>query len=221
MSDDEWSPLLRSDAWKSYISQIKHTPDHLHQNPLTPISICGLRLSRAIHYQRHENENTANVPELDGRTPLFGAIIGGDVGCVGQLMEFGALPNTIDHCGVFPLLLAVASQNEDITECLLDHGADPNLAQLRTGTRAVHIAARYGDPVVFRLLIRYNADLDVEDISGKNALYFAAENGHAEIVQLLYQNGATITSPAMNVALANNHYVLAEFLRMGWDGMGG
>lgn len=213
MSDDKWSAGSR--AWLTYMSQIKHTPDHLHQNPLTPISFCGLRLSRAIHYQIHENANTVNVPELDGRTPLFGAIIGGDVGCVRQLMEFGALPNTIDHCGVFPLLLAVARQNEDITEYLLEHGADPHLSQLRTGTRAVHIAARYGDPDVLRLLLRYNADLDVEDISGKNALYFAAENGHTEIVKILYQNRATITSSAMNVALANNHYVLAEFLRMG------
>ena len=209
MSGDEWSSHRRS-----YLSQIKHTP--VHQNPLTAISFCGLQLSRAIHYQRTENENTANVPELDGRTPLFGAIIVGDVGCVRQLMEFGALPNTIDNDGVFPLLLAVARQSESITEYLLEHGADPHFSQSHTGTRAIHIASRNGDPDVLRLLIRYNVNLDaVEDTSGNNALYFAAENGHTEIVEILLQNGAVVTNSAIQVAKDNGHYILAECLWMG------
>jgi ankyrin repeat protein len=165
-----------------------------------------------IHYQKVDDINTVNVPELNGKTPLFGAILAREQGCVNALLNFGALPNITDNDGVFPLLLAVVEPCDDMTDLLLEKGADPNQSQLSTGTRPVHNASRLGNTDVLHLLIRYNADLDAVDINGKNAMTFASSNGHTEIVEILINHGAIITIAAINAARENGHFRLADYI---------
>lgn len=197
----------RHHAWK--LKSLATVP---YLNPLTEASGEGMMLARMIHYQRIDNINTVNVPELNGQTPLFGAILSRDSGCVHALLNFGALSNITDNDGVFPLLLAVVEPCDDMADLLLLQGADPNQSRQSTGTRPVHTASRHGNTDVLHLLIRYNADLNAEDYDGKNALCIAASEGHTEIVEILVDNGVDITMAAVHAASDSGHYRLADFI---------
>ncbi len=56
----------------------------------------------------------------------------------------------------------------------------------------VHIAASTGNIEVLQELVRFNADVNVAHrFAHSTALHFAAEMGHADMIRLLCQLGAT------------------------------
>ena len=62
---------------------------------------------------------------IDGRTPLVGAVLNDKEKCAEVLLQFQANPNQADESGVSPLMHAVINNNRNIARLLIQHGANP------------------------------------------------------------------------------------------------
>ena len=58
----------------------------------------------------------------------------------------------------------------------------------------LHNVARVGDADWCRVIVEGGAAVDAKDSEGKTALFWAAQNWHAETVQLLEQLGANVNA---------------------------
>jgi ankyrin repeat protein len=68
---------------------------------------------------------------------------------------------------------------------LLDKYADPNITDDEEHFTALMYAASEGQLDVVKLLLSAKADPSLKDVDGDNALVFAKNNGHSEVVVLL------------------------------------
>ena len=87
-------------------------------------------------------------------TPLYLAVVNGDLDLVRTLLASGADPNTEDDFGYRPLHRATnSSEGTEIVRLLLDAGADPNAPdQDLEELTPLHLAARGSKAMVEMLL---------------------------------------------------------------------
>lgn len=68
-----------------------------------------------------------------------------------------------------------------------------------SGYTAIHVAALYGHVDVVEILLKYSANIDEEDLTGKRRpLHFAAGGRQRAMVKFLIQKGAQIDAKACN-----------------------
>jgi uncharacterized protein len=108
-----------------------------------------------------EDPSLANAYGDDGFQPLGLACFFGHIEAARVLLEYGADPNTLarnEHIQTNALHAAAASENKgpdvryELCKLLLDHGADPSIAQGGSDFRAVDAARQDGDESLERLL---------------------------------------------------------------------
>ena len=68
----------------------------------------------------------ANLPDVEGNTPLMAAIISGNVEIVPLLLKAKSNVNLSNKSGETPLIIAVKNRNPQLARLLLDAGADPD-----------------------------------------------------------------------------------------------
>lgn len=157
-------------------------------------------------------------------TPLCYAIIGGNAAIVELLIERGAI---IEPYSKDLLDYAVGEDRVEITEMLLENGADPSKAPhiLDDGSEMRQLLKAHGVPSedinaqnhmgwprlvyicrgdkgehpedVLRLL-ELGADIDVRNHKGQTALHCAAKAGFLKVIDLLIKKGATVDAPDNN-----------------------
>ncbi|MCM1158568.1 MAG: ankyrin repeat domain-containing protein [Bacteroidales bacterium] len=82
----------------------------------------------------------------------------------------------------------------------------------------LHVASAHGQIEIVEYLIKCGLNVNQNgDISGGTPIRSAAENGHLDIIELLYQNGAKFdvseaTRNPLFGAICNGHYEVAKFL---------
>ena len=158
-----------------------------------------------------------NAPQADGMTALHWAALRDDADVARLLLESGARASAANRYGVTPLTLACTNGNGELVEMLLDAGADPNTA-LPGGETALMTASRTGRIGPVKALLRRGADpkatvhgmgrqegaganaflrrmndpsvLDYRPKSEQTALFWAAAEGHAEVIAELIEFGA-------------------------------
>ncbi len=121
----------------------------------------------------------------DGRTALMYAAFNGHKEIMEQLIKKGAAVNLTDNFGRTALMFASSGPYPDAVKLLLTNQADPNIADKEEHFTALMYAAAEGQTEIVRILITYKADPKLKDIDGDNALTFAQNNGHPDIVKLL------------------------------------
>lgn len=133
-----------------------------------------------------KEESVLHEPTSDGFSPLGIACFFGRADIVRLLVKKGANVNQASNNAmkVAPLHSAVAIQNLEIVQFLLDNGAEINAAQ-ESGVTALHSAAHHGNKAMVKLLLKHGADKNTSMKNGKTPLDFAKEDGHKDIVQLL------------------------------------
>ena len=97
-------------------------------------------------------------------------------------------PETInlpDEKGFTPLVLATYLGHKEVTECLIDHGADLNYQDPMMGMTALMGVCFKGSLELAKLLIEKGADPSIQNENGETALDFAKKGGFEEIVGLL------------------------------------
>jgi ankyrin repeat protein len=111
--------------------------------------------------------------------------------------------------------------SKEIIELLLVHGADVNAAHPKNCTTALQIAAIQGFLGIAYLLLKHGANVNAPaaEVDGRTALEGAAEHGRIDMVQLLFNAGASISEDgrsqyesAMRRASANGHHATRRLL---------
>jgi uncharacterized protein len=122
----------------------------------------------------------------DGFTALGLACFFGHSEIVHLLLQKGANINlaSANAVRVTPLHSAVAAQQPEITEILLQHGAEVE-AQQPQGFTPLHQAAHAGHLQLVELLLRYGASCNTISKDGHTPLDMAQEKGWADVAAIL------------------------------------
>ena len=145
-----------------------------------------------------EHGASANTINDEGKTALHFAALYGNTHMASLLIERGANVNQIGPFGLTPLMIASASGKKEIIELLLQYKADTELTDINND-KALMFACEHGHlEIVKRLLesnktfspsissfFKFDETPQEQLIEQRRALYLAAVNGHAEIVDLL------------------------------------
>jgi len=127
----------------------------------------------------------ANQTQPDGSTALLWAARSGSLEMVRALLAAGAQVNAANRYGLTPLMEACREDNAAIAEALLAAGADPSLAQSE-GETPLMAASAVGNLRIVQKLISMGVDVNAkEKVQDQNALMWAADAGHADVVQAL------------------------------------
>jgi uncharacterized protein len=126
-----------------------------------------------------------DTTDKDGRTPLMLASFNGYTEIIKALLKKGASVNQADNNGITALMMASSGPYPDAVKLLLDNNADPNAVDKKEHYSALMYAAAEGQVDCVKLLLAARADHLLKDIDGDDALTFARNNGHNEVVKLL------------------------------------
>jgi uncharacterized protein len=142
----------------------------------------------------------------------------GRIDLVKQELDAGIAIDGIDSLGQTALIAAVSHNQLEEVQLLLQHSADPNVAD-GAGWAPLHYAAWSGSgTVIIAALLDNKADINRRNDRGITPLYFAAATGHDSQVKLLLQRGAdrSIASKsgytALRVAQVRGFYTTAALI---------
>jgi ankyrin repeat protein len=103
--------------------------------------------------------------------------------------------------GYFPLYIASKNGDEDIVELLLAYSANVS-EKSDDGTTALMIAVQANQDnshlELIKMLLEAGADLEIEDNEDNNALFYAQQNGDAEVIELLMQYAPDSPTPSLS-----------------------
>ncbi|GEM_PF-53706 len=164
-------------------------------------SLAKDRHNIALFYQTEiDKDNLLDKPEdnqkpsLDDETlelaqQLFELARQGNTEALEKPLELGLAPNIRDSNGNSLLMLATYNGHAAMTRLLLQHGADPELANLRHQTPLAGVAFK-GHVDIAQILIEHGADVNATTPDGKTPLMFAAMFNQTAIMELLLSHGA-------------------------------
>ena len=112
--------------------------------------------------------------------------------------------NQKNHKGYSPLMLSVYHGHFEVSELLLNHGADPDSADL-SGNTILMGAAFKGDEEIIKLLIRHGARKDLINNNGMTASEWASAFGR--------QNALAILQPEAKNSLLQTAINFTKILR--------
>ncbi len=95
--------------------------------------------------------------ETSGQTPLYRAVISGDMESIEWLISEGADVGTFDSEGTTPLHLAVHRGELELVKLLVEHGADPD-AKDQYGLTPMQIAVDEKKSYLFHILVKKQAE---------------------------------------------------------------
>lgn len=173
------------------------------------------------------------IQDLEGRTPLHLAVIGGHIAVTRILLEFRKLKGgtdkmvdlqNLDTALGSSLAIALKSKFTGIVELLSAHSVNIS-HQGKWGETALYIAAQSGHEEFVKPIIKAvsneKADIDVvETVYGWSPLFIATIEGHLPIVKLLLHAGANagicdrLGWTAKEHAAFRGHMIIADTLEV-------
>ena len=181
--------VLPESAVQSDLSNVSGSP--------LPSEVTGGNLQSVSIHEAAMNGLTADIERMiaegadidlkdgDGRTPLMYASFNGHSGIMQKLISKDAMVNQSDNYGRTPLMFASSGPYPEAVRLLLKNQADPNLLDKEEHFTALMYAAAEGQTEIVKILLTFKADPGKKDVDGDDAMTFARNNGHNEIVNLL------------------------------------
>ncbi|XP_077473529.1 uncharacterized protein ankrd50l [Stigmatopora argus] len=171
-----------------------------------------------------------DVRDAEGRPLLYLLVLDGRLGAAALLLEKGGPPpESRDSEGRTALHVACWRGDAEAADLLLKHGADPN-ARDAEGRPPLHSAAWTGHAqAARRLLSASGVAIDLACRQGATALGIAAQQGHADVVSVLLEEGKADPhhvdkygrTPAMVARRHERHKVLRLLEKFGGEPRGG
>ena len=155
----------------------------------------------------------------DGSTAVFVSAQNNSHECLNLLLQHGADKDKATNNGTTPVHISAHQNHHECLVLLLQNGADANKAR-NDGWTPLHTAAdkNSSECVTLLLLPQYGVAVDAVNAHGRTALWWAADQGHQLIAELLVQSRANIDivdidgKTAIVVARENGHTALARYL---------
>jgi ankyrin repeat protein len=153
-----------------------------------------------------------NLPDVDGNTPLHLGVAAENTNIVSYLISAGSDKNICNKRREYPLTLAARYGKNDIVELLMDGEVqceEAKIGALRAAIVAGHVNAT-------ALLLKLGVSVNIGE--NEKPIHVASQLGHEEIVILLLQFGASLTSrtdsgnTALHFASENGHLNLVKYL---------
>lgn len=174
------------------------------------VKILASKGGKAVNARNEYNETALHLAAANGHNEV-----------VEVLLFWGADPNIRSKQGVAPLHLAVLGKHEEcLVKQLLGKGADPNAMIPGVNVTPLHLAAKLGRPDLVMLLVFWRADPNAQADTGKTALHFCAEDGHAAAAEVLLNipgfHGVNVKSSSgftpLHLAAQRGHTSVVELL---------
>lgn len=157
-----------------------------------------------------------NEKDTDGKTPIFYAFER-ETGlllkarrenkmdnnleyfkCTIALLKQGAKPNLWDACHKSPVYTLFERERNcpDILQMLVDYGLDVNFVD-KNDASLLHYAVLSADKSLVECVLKAKSpvDVDLQDKTGRSAVYKAAEKGTLDITELLIDHKADVNLP--------------------------
>ena len=125
-----------------------------------------------------------NIPDIEGRSPLWVASFYGYSKIVSLLLDAGAEINQSSNVDSTPLFVASQENHLPVVKELVSHGADVNKAR-NDGNSPAYIAAQCGNIDVLRFLISTGIDIGQKGWKNYTLLHVAAYSNQHSIVEML------------------------------------
>ncbi|MBR4592548.1 MAG: ankyrin repeat domain-containing protein [Elusimicrobiaceae bacterium] len=135
-----------------------------------------------------------NLPDLEGRTPIFYAVENNRPEALQLLLSAGANPNAQDNSGATALMRASAKNYTDCINLLLrQKNTDVNVAD-NLGRSALMYSVYATDAATAQKLMAAKADLNAADVTGTTPLMSAIKAQNDRAAVLFIQQGADLTA---------------------------
>lgn len=129
-----------------------------------------------------------NLTNHDGLTALAMAVVDNKANALVAMLDNQANPDLKMGVAQYnALMLAVAKDNQQIAQTLLQYKANPNAINA-AGLSPLMIAAHNNQDMMVSLLIKAGADTHAKDVDGKTALTLAKENDAQKAIELLQKS---------------------------------
>ncbi|MCR4623430.1 MAG: ankyrin repeat domain-containing protein [Alphaproteobacteria bacterium] len=162
------------------------------------------KLLQKIHLALKSKTNV-DIKDEDGETPLLSVLNDKRIrrvkyDLVKRLLESGANVNASSGRGITALHLAVLQGYAEIAELLIEHGANVNASDDNGDTALLSVLKNKRILVILlmhdlvKLLLKFDADVKASNDRGITALHLAAQEGYAEIAELLIKHGANVNA---------------------------
>uniref|UniRef100_A0A8D0BQH4 BCL3 transcription coactivator n=1 Tax=Salvator merianae TaxID=96440 RepID=A0A8D0BQH4_SALMN len=133
------------------------------------------------------------VLDRNGQTALHLACEHGSLQCLQELLDGSPTPLDLEARnfeGFTPLHIAVGTSNQDLTLTLLEHGADIDAVDIKSGRSPLLHAVENNNLDVVELLLQHGANVNAQSYGGNTALHAASGRGLLDMLRLLVRNGA-------------------------------
>ncbi|KAH3701086.1 hypothetical protein DPMN_076070 [Dreissena polymorpha] len=160
------------------------------------------------------------------QTPLHLAILVKRPDIVEVLLKAGANPNLVDRNGCTSVHLSVCKQFPECLETILQCSVVPPSVNSRDyeGYYPLHSCVELNDFDAMKMLIKYEADMDVQDgKAGRSVLFYATEFNRTDMVRYLLEQGANAEIQnyagisSLVIAQCNNNNDIINMLRQALD----
>ena len=131
---------------------------------------------------------------------------------VKELIECKADINGFDEEKFTPLHWMAIDGNAEMFKVLIENGAEIDGPDGRWGSSPLLFAAQKGWKEIVEILLHAGADVNFKSKSGHDAIYFATDGDHTDIVKLLIEFGIDIDPKNIYYASATDHIDMIELL---------
>jgi ankyrin repeat protein len=153
---------------------------------------------------------------------LMSAVANRNIGTVKLLLKGGADPNSTEQ-GLTALTIAALVRSPEISQLLIDNGADVNGID-QGGLTALHHIAGMGDCASINVLVLNGAQVDAVDRFGLTPLMWSVQKGNADVVKCLIGHGAGVNrqprgglTPLMKAVWSDDPAIVQLLLDAGAD----
>lgn len=163
---------------------------------------------------RLENTDWRHYKGVNGNTLLHSTVDHyyreGARAAVNFLLSKNVDVNATNDGGDTPIFrCSLGDDNLKLAKILLDHGADPNIANKNKQVR-LHLASDQGHLEMAELLLEHNAQVDPVDYYGETPLSIASIVGSTELVEYLLMNKANVHAVDSEGATPLYHAIMLE-----------
>ncbi len=166
------------------------------EHGMTGLGIAARNGNVAIARLLLEHKASINAIDQKGRTALLIGIMNQRVNITALLLANGADPDLAPNGQISPLTYTVFNSYYYTVELLLKHGANPNQKLRRWGSHialtmfegccALYYAIQKNDTALCKLMLNYDASLDIDATNSPSPFVRAAYDSSSEITELLW-----------------------------------